>query len=68
MEKLYVFMEDGCVEWEDMILFTSDAEATEFSKTRPTGRVEIFMKSLTGYTPSYAYIRNGVYYIGSELN
>jgi hypothetical protein len=68
MEKLYVFMEDGYAEWEDMILFTSEAEAAEFSKIRPTGRVEIFMKSLKGYTPSYAYIRNGVYYIGTEIN
>lgn len=67
MEKLYVFLVDGA-EWEDMILFTSEVEAVEFSKKRPTGRVEIFMKSSTGFTPSYAYIRNGVYHIGSELN
>lgn len=66
MEKLYVYVVDQA-EWEDMILFTSEKEATEFSKENPNGRVEIFIKSSKGFVPSYAYIRNGVYTIGSEL-
>lgn len=62
---MYIY--DGPTEWEYMILLTSEVEAIECSKERPNGRIEIFIKSARGYIPSYDYIRNGVYHIGSEL-
>jgi hypothetical protein len=75
MDKLYMYVMNGAAEWEDMILFTEEQEAIAFSKKRPEGRVEIFIKSsssssqatIKGFAPSYAYIRNGLYYTGAEL-
>jgi hypothetical protein len=67
MNKLYMYLYNGCSEWEDMILFTSEEEAMNYSKENPDGRIEIFIKSVKGYAPSYAYICNGVYHNGSEL-
>ncbi len=62
-----MYLDNGCSEWEDMILFTSEEEAMNYSKENPDGRIEIFIKSTNGFVPSYAYIRNGIYHIGSEL-
>jgi hypothetical protein len=66
--KLFMYVESGRTEWEDMILFTDEEEAIAYSKKKPEGRVEIFVKAQgKGYIPSYAYLRNGFLHVGAEL-
>ena len=61
MEFIYVFVVDGA-EWEDIIVFLTEAEAIEKSKRCPTIRLEIFAKSPKGgYYPTYAHYMNGMY-------
>lgn len=63
-----MYVESGRTEWEDMILFTDEEEAIAYSKKKPEGRVEIFVKAQgKGYIPSYAYLRNGFLHVGAEL-
>lgn len=61
MEFIYLLVVNGA-EWEDIIVFLSEKEAIEKSKTSHNARVEIFIKSANGYIPTYTYYKNGIYY------
>ncbi len=61
MEYLYMLTGDG-YEWEDMLLYTTEADAVAASKRYPTRRVEIFKRDEHGtYMPTYNYWCNGEY-------
>lgn len=60
MEFVYVFVVDDC-SWKDIIIILSKEEAIEKSKKHPNARLEIFIKSLNGYYPTYNYYANGIY-------
>jgi hypothetical protein len=52
-------------EWEDIIVFTEEADAIEYSKKYQHIRVEIFIQlpDTKGYVPTYNYYKNGVLYM-----
>ena len=59
MEYLYMLVGDG-FEWEDMLLYTHEADAIVASKRYPHRRVEVFKRDEHGtYSPTYSYWQNG---------
>jgi len=58
MELIYVFVVNAA-EWEDIIIYLSEAEAIEKSRKNPNSRVEIFAKTADGYQPTYECFING---------
>ena len=62
MEFVYLFISGS--EWEDMIIFLTKEEAIQTSISHPNNRIEIFSKNVDtiGYSPTYNYYKNGVYY------
>jgi hypothetical protein len=59
MDYLYMLVGDGA-EWEDIVLFASEAEAITASLKNKTVRVEIFKRDTAGaYHPTYNYYLNG---------
>ena len=61
MDSIYVLVSDG-IEWEDILIVLDKEEAIQLSQTYKQSRVEIFKKNTCGYTPTYTYYRNGIYY------
>jgi hypothetical protein len=70
MDFIYVFINGGGGEWEDMILFLSKEDAIQYSVQFPRGRVEIFCKIDTngGFFPTYNFYQNGVYTENNKMN
>ena len=55
-------------DWEDIVIYLTEEEAIETSKTYPNIRIEIFGKntSFTGYTPTYNYYKGGKLYTSTN--
>jgi hypothetical protein len=59
MDYLYMLVGDGA-EWEDIVLYATDAEAIEVSIKHKKTRVEIFKRDNAGaYRPTYNYYLAG---------
>jgi hypothetical protein len=61
---IYCAVQNQC-EWEDIIIFTEEIEAVEYSKEHQHVRLEIFIQTAEskGYVPTYNYYKNGVLYM-----
>jgi len=59
MDKMYVLIA-GVDSWEDIIIYLTEEKAIEASKTFPNWRVEIFVRRVDDFVPTYRYYKNGL--------
>jgi hypothetical protein len=60
MDFVYVLIYGN--EWDDIIIYLSEADALEASIKNPNARVGIFSNNgKKGYEPTYNYFENGKY-------